>query len=392
MTIAPAHPLTTDDLQCLANARLVLPDRVVTGRIEFAGGVITALEEGGGVPEGALDCGGDLVMPGLVELHTDNLERHIEPRAGVAWPHDAALIAHDAELASIGITTVFDALRVGSIHKTQETGGYRKYARELASEIIALRAAGALKISHFIHLRAEVCSETLIEEFAEFGPEDRIGLISMMDHTPGQRQFRDPAKLYQYINKKRGMTPAQFDAHVAHLKALRARHGEAHESATVREAARLGAALASHDDTTAEQVAASRDHGMRLAEFPTTAAAAEACREAGIAIMMGAPNVIRGGSHSGNVSALDLADRGLLDILSSDYVPGALLLAAFRLADRWDDLPRAIATVTRNPAEAVGMTDRGRLAPGRKADFIRLARHRETPIIRGVWSHGRQVG
>jgi len=387
-----AHPLTTEETHYLANATLVLENQSFLGCVRFAGGKITGLEEGADVPSGAVDCDGDMVIPGLVELHTDNLERHIEPRPGVAWPHDAALIAHDAELASIGITTVFDALRVGSIHKDDAEGGYRKYAREVASEIIALRAAGALKISHFIHLRAEVCSETLTEELAEFRPEDRIGLVSMMDHTPGQRQFHDREKLYQYIQKKRPMTPAQFETHVAHLMRLRARNGAAHEAATVREAARLGATLASHDDTTAAQVAASRAHGMRLAEFPTTLAAAEACRAAGIAVMMGAPNVIRGGSHSGNVSALDLAARGLLDILSSDYVPSALLRAAFYLADLWNDVPRAIATVTCNPADAAGVTDRGRIALGQKADFVRLARHGDTPIIRGVWSHGRQVG
>ncbi|HBT03067.1 MAG TPA: phosphonate metabolism protein PhnM, partial [Citreicella sp.] len=149
--------------------------------------------------------------------------------------------------------------------------------------------------------------------------------------------------------------------------------------------------LASHDDTTADHVTTSAGHGVRLAEFPTTVEAAEACHAAQIAVMMGAPNLIRGGSHSGNVAAEDLAKLNLLDILSSDYVPSSLLLAAFRLADLWEDLPRGIATVTRAPAEAAGLQDRGRLAPGLLGDVVRVAHIEGQPVIRGVWSHGRRV-
>ena len=373
----------------LANARIVLPDGVITGTLTLSNGVIAAIEEGGAVPAGAIDCGGDYVIPGLVELHTDNLERHIEPRPGVDWPHLAAILAHDGELASAGITTVFDAMRVGSIPSGNR---YRKYARPVASELAALHSAGALRISHYLHLRAEVCSETLIEEMAEFGPDDRVGIVSLMDHTPGQRQFRDLAKLKHYVANKRGMSDAEFADHVAHLKHLRAVHGDAHEAAAVAEARRYGAVLASHDDTTGAQVAVSAAHGIRLAEFPTTVEAAQACHEQGIAIMMGAPNIIRGGSHSGNVSALDLAERGLLDVISSDYVPSALLLSAFRLARLWDNLPRAIRTVTTAPAQATGLSDRGRLDKGLRADVVRVAQVQETPVIRGVWSRGVKVG
>ncbi|MGB1209565.1 MAG: alpha-D-ribose 1-methylphosphonate 5-triphosphate diphosphatase, partial [Paracoccaceae bacterium] len=111
-----AAPNASEDTLCLANGRIVLPDRVMLGAVTIEQGQITALHQGDGVPLGAVDCAGDLILPGLVELHTDNLERHIEPRPGVDWPHLPALIAHDAELASTGITTVFDALRVGSTH------------------------------------------------------------------------------------------------------------------------------------------------------------------------------------------------------------------------------------------------------------------------------------
>ncbi|TNF62436.1 MAG: alpha-D-ribose 1-methylphosphonate 5-triphosphate diphosphatase [Rhodobacteraceae bacterium] len=375
---------------CLANARLVLPDRVATGWLAVEEGRIARIGEGGDAPAGSVDCDGDLVIPGLIELHTDNLERHIEPRPEVDWPHLPAILAHDGEMASTGITTVFDALRVGSIHSGK--AGYLPYARRLADELLGLRQAGVLRISHFLHLRAEICSETLVEEMAGFGPDDRIGIVSLMDHTPGQRQFRDVSKLKAYVAKKRGMSDAEFADHVAHLKALQDRFGARHEAVAVSEAARYGAALASHDDTTPEQVRQSQGHGVRFAEFPTTPEAARACREAGIAVMMGAPNVIRGGSHSGNVSALDLAREGLLDILSSDYVPSSLLMAAMQLARLWDDLPRAISTVTSAPADAVGLSDRGRLLAGCRADLVRLATGWTSPVVRGVWSAGRRVG
>ncbi|MEO1678102.1 MAG: alpha-D-ribose 1-methylphosphonate 5-triphosphate diphosphatase [Pseudomonadota bacterium] len=373
----------------LANAEVVLPAETVRGTLVIRDGRVAEIDPGAGVPAGGVDCAGDLVMPGLIELHTDNLERHIEPRPGVDWPHASAIVAHDGELAATGITTVFDAMRVGSIPESKSR--YNAYARSLATELLWLRAEGALRISHFLHLRAEICSETLVAELAEFGPEDRVGLVSLMDHTPGQRQFRDVTQLKRYVMGKRGLDEAEFAEHVETLRALRDRHGDAHERIAVAEAGRLGAQLASHDDTTAEHVALSADHGVALAEFPTTREAAGACRDKGIAVMMGAPNLIRGGSHSGNVAAGELAEAGLLDILSSDYVPSALLTGALMLGDLWGDVARGVATVTAAPAAAVGLEDRGRLETGARADVIRVHRIGGAGAVRGVWSAGRRV-
>ena len=374
----------------LANGRLVLPDEVVSGSLTMTDGRITAIDTGTGVPAGALDCEGDLLLPGLIELHTDNLERHIEPRPKVKWPHQAAIIAHDAELASVGITTVFDALRVGSVVSNAKAN-YGEYARALADEILDLRAQGALRISHFLHLRAEVCSETLIAELEKFGAGDRIGIVSLMDHTPGQRQFRDLTQLRHYVCGKHGLSADEFEDHVATQKALSARIGAAHEAAAVAAARRFGAVLASHDDTDPSHVAQSAMHGAHFAEFPTTEAAARACRAHGIHVMMGAPNLIRGGSHSGNVAAQTLAEADLLDIVSSDYVPSALLSAALMLGDLWGNMARGIATVTAAPAQATGLDDRGRLQTGARADVIRVARIGAAGAVRGVWVQGRRV-
>ncbi len=373
----------------LANATLILPDEIVTGAVRMVGEDIADISGGSSVPKGAEDCGGDFLAPGLIELHTDNLERHIQPRPKVDWPHNAAILAHDAELASTGITTVFDAMRVGSIPSGK--GRYLKYARQLSRELLALRAEDALKISHFLHLRAEVCSETLVEEMDEFGPEDRVGIVSLMDHTPGQRQFRDINKFEDYVKGKLRLSEQEFQEHVAQLKGLRESHGERHEAEAVKAAERYGAVLASHDDTTEEQVAVSAGYGISLAEFPTTREAADACHAQGISVMMGAPNLIRGGSHSGNVAAAELARADRLDILSSDYVPAALLMAAVQLGQDWGDMARGLATVTANPARSVGLDDRGELKTGKRADIIRFAMRGGAPAVRAVWSRGRRV-
>ncbi|MCC5971983.1 MAG: alpha-D-ribose 1-methylphosphonate 5-triphosphate diphosphatase [Pararhodobacter sp.] len=374
----------------LANATLLLPDGPVRGTLHIQNGRITRIDTGAGVPAGTTDCEGDLVMPGLIELHTDNLERHIQPRPKVNWPHAPAIIAHDAELAGVGVTTVFDALRVGSV-VSNEAANYGEYARQLADEILDLRARGVLRISHFLHLRAEICSETLIDELAKFGPADRVGIVSLMDHTPGQRQFTDIDQLRKYVMGKHGLNEDEFVDHITRLQDLSARIGKTHEAAVVDAARRFGAVLASHDDTTEPQVAVSAAHGVHFAEFPTSRAAADANHARGIKVMMGAPNLIRGGSHSGNVAARDLAELGLLDILSSDYVPSSLLTGAMMLGDLWGDLARGIASVTSAPAQAVGFTDRGQLVEGMRGDVIRVHRARELVTLRGTWVCGNRV-
>lgn len=373
----------------LTNARLIVGDDIVLGSLQLEGEHIADVQPGLSQLPGAVDCGGDYIAPGLVELHTDNLERHLQPRPGVNYPHHAALLAHDRELAGAGITTVFDALRIGSMNGDDTK--YKRYARECAHELNSLGRHQRFKISHYLHLRAEVCSDSLIEEMAEFNADDRIGIVSLMDHTPGQRQFRDASKLADYLRGKFGMSEAQIEAHFTDLQALQQRVGAQHEAATVDFARSMGATLASHDDTTAGDVQRSSGFGVKLAEFPTTREAALACRAAGVPVMMGAPNLVRGGSHSGNVSAMDLMHDDLLDIISSDYIPAALLFSAVKVGLVLDNLAQGLAMVTRAPAAAVGLSDRGVLAAGKRADLVRFALDGDTPLVNQVWSKGQRV-
>ena len=373
-----------------ANAKIITENAIIHGTIMFADGVISSIDSGTRVPLGAIDCEGDYVAPGLIELHTDNLERHLTPRPKVNWPKRAAVLGHDRELAGAGITSVFDALRVGS-EADQKSHGYLRYARETVDHILDQINHRALKVSHHIHLRAELCTETLVEELYEFSENDRVRLVSLMDHTPGQRQFRDLSKHREYLVGKHGYNDAEVEAHWTKLRELQTLYLEKNRAATVAYATEVGAILASHDDTTLEDVLESDRLGITVAEFPTTLEAAEACRAKAQFIVMGAPNIVRGGSHSGNVAAQELARGGLLDILSSDYVPAALLNAAVSLGTLLEDMAAGIRTVTACPADAVGFDDRGRIAPEKRADLVRFAMHDGLPIIKSVWSRGQRI-
>ena len=373
-----------------ANAKIITENAIIHGTIMFADGVISSIDSGTRVPLGAIDCEGDYVAPGLIELHTDNLERHLTPRPKVNWPKRAAVLGHDRELAGAGITSVFDALRVGS-ETDQKSHGYLRYARETVDHILDQINHRALKVSHHIHLRAELCTETLVEELYEFSVNDRVRLVSLMDHTPGQRQFRDMSKHREYLMGKHGYNDAEVEAHWTKLRELQTLYLEKNRAATVAYATEVGAILASHDDTTLEDVLESDRLGITVAEFPTTLEAAEACRAKAQFIVMGAPNIVRGGSHSGNVAAQELARGGLLDILSSDYVPAALLNAAVSLGTLLEDMAAGIRTVTACPADAVGFDDRGRIAPEKRADLVRFAMHDGLPIIKSVWSRGQRI-
>ncbi|MHB2169560.1 alpha-D-ribose 1-methylphosphonate 5-triphosphate diphosphatase [Alsobacter sp. R-9] len=373
----------------IENARLILRDRIVeSGWLAVDDGRITEVGEGR-APERGLDAGGDLLGPGLVELHTDHLEQHYQPRPAVKWPAVSAVLAYDAQIAASGITTVFDSLRAGTEGRRDAVSAG---LQTLADALAEARARGLMRADHLTHLRCEICAEDVLDATAGFLSRWPVHLISLMDHTPGQRQFQDIEKFLIYYRGKTAMSEEQLQELVAQrLEANRLR-GEPNRRALVDMAKTHGIALASHDDATPEHVAESLADGVAIAEFPTTIEAARASHDAGIAVLMGAPNLVRGGSHSGNVAAETLAREGTLDIFSSDYVPASLLHAALDLNRRVPEirLPDAFATVTDNPARAAGLNDRGRLAPGLRADLV-CFRDGETPAVRAVWTAGRRV-
>lgn len=370
------------------NARIVLEDSVIQGSVQIRDGRIADISESS-VRNGE-DFEGDYLIPGLVELHTDHLEQHYSPRPGVRWNTTAAIQAHDAQVATSGITTVFDCLRMGA----DEDGGFEKgEMRLMADAIEGAGREGRLRSEHLIHLRCEVSADNVMEHFADFENDPQVRLVSLMDHAPGQRQFQTMERYVYYYQKKRGLTDEEFARFVNRRLEESARNSTPHRLAISKFCAERGITVASHDDATLAHVDEAIENGVRLAEFPTSFDAAKASHEAGMSVLMGAPNIVRGMSHSGNIAARDLAEKGVLDVLSSDYVPLSLLHAPFILADEVEgiSLPKALAMVTSTPARTAGLDDRGRIETGLRADLVRVHREQGVPVVRAVWREGRRV-
>lgn len=371
------------------NARIVTADEVVYGTLIVRNGEVAEIVEGG-TSAPAEDFEGDYLVPGLVELHTDHLENHYHPRPGVNWPAIPAVIAHDAQIAAAGITTVFDALRAGTFDPGDLSA---QHARILATAIVEAQRLGQLRAEHFIHLRCELpCPDTAesAQMTAAAGP---LHIISIMDHTPGARQFVSIEKFREYYIGKKLVLPEQMDGYIAERQEFQTRYAAENKRAILELAHEIGVKVASHDDATLAHVEEALADGVSIAEFPTTGEAAAAAHRNGLAVLMGAPNVVRGKSHSGNISAAEVAASGHLDVLSSDYVPSSLLPAVFRLASEVEgiSLPRAIGLITRNPARVAGLDDRGVIAHGKRADLLQVRVVDGLPVVRRVWREGRRV-
>jgi len=375
----------------LTNARLILDDEIVAGTIVFDGDGITRIDTGRSSLPGAIDAEGDLVAPGLIEMHTDNLEKHFMPRPKVFWPDAiAATLAHDAQMTAAGVTTVYDAICAGVL----DAG--KAYRAELFGRMIEAvergQAEGLYRIDHKLHLRCELTNPHIVEEVEPHVRRPLVQLASLMDHTPGTRQFRQIQYLKTYAMGQGDRTEAQIDADFR----KRMEEGPVNVSENWPRVVELFAArgipIASHDDTTPEHIDMAADSGCTISEFPTTPEAAREAKARGMATVAGAPNVVRGGSHSGNVSAQDLVEDGLLDALSSDYVPSSLLQAVGRLhTGLGRPLPAMMGLVTWHVADMLRLTDRGRLRPGLRADLVRFRFLGETPLVREVYSAGRRV-
>lgn len=372
----------------LSNCKLVLPDEIIIGSLKTKGDHIAGFDHG--AAKAGDDLNGDYLIPGFIELHTDHLEGHFHPRPGVAWPAVSAVIAHDAQIAASGITTVFDALRAGTFDPGDISA---KEGETLARAITSAQDAGQLRAEHFVHIRCELPCEDTAEAAMSIAAALRPKLISIMDHTPGARQFTslDAFKLY-YLGRKL-ISPERIDSYIEERRVKQTKYAAKNKMAILNLAHQFGIQIASHDDATLAHVEEAVQDRAAIAEFPTTAESAQAAHHSGLAVMMGAPNLVRGGSHNGNISAKQVAEAGHLDILSSDYVPNSLLSAVFELPRQVPSLTLAdaICTVTRNPAKAAGLDDRGEIAIGLRADLIQVQVADGLPVIRRVWSRGRRV-
>lgn len=370
------------------NCRTALADKVVEASLSVAGGTIEAIDGPAG-GAAVIDLEGDYLLPGLVELHTDNLEKHLEPRPGVMWPSSlAAVLAHDGQIAAAGITTVFDAICLGDFDSKGNRGAMLEGSVQALGEA---RKANILRAEHLLHLRCELADASVIDLFNRFIDQPELRLVSVMDHTPGQRQWTNVDQFRQY-HRSKGWSDAELNAEVLKRQKRMEEHSGRHRQAIVERSRAIGVPMASHDDTTAEHIAEAVADGIAIAEFPTSREAADLARRNGMKVIMGAPNLVRGGSHSGNISTEELSIAGLVDALSSDYVPISLLHSAFVLHQRHGiDLPETIAMVSRTPAQMVGLEDRGEIAVGKRADLIRVRLAGEVPVVRAAWRQGQRI-
>ena len=370
------------------NAQIVLRDEVTHGTVLVRGTAIVDVSRGRSNAPGALDLAGDYLMPGVVDVHTDNLERQVQPRSNARWPSRSAMVSHDAQCAAAGVTTVLDALCLGDLGWDRER---IKTFQDGVADLDALADTGVLKCDHYLHLRCEVPAVDVVELVDPVADHARVRMVSLMDHSPGGGQYANLDR-YRALRRKDGMAPHNIEERIQQLLEQRARLRDPNRRALLDRVRGLAVTLASHDDRTAEEIAENLGDGITVSEFPVTLEAAQSARSGGMEVIAGAPNIVRGGSHSGNVNAAELLGGGLIDAYASDYVPASLVEAAFqstRLAGI--SLPDAIAMVSERPARIARLPDRGRIAAGQRADLVRVTVLDELPIVRQVWRAGERV-
>lgn len=373
----------------LSNALLVLEDRSVTGSLVIRDGRIAEIGEGSSRLAAAIDCTGAILMPGIIDLHTDNLERQVLPRPGARWPSRSAFLAHDGQCVAAGVTTVFDALCVGNLNFDNEDR-IRTF-RDGVDDLTALTGTGLLKAGHFLHLRCELPAENMLGLVEQVIDHPLARMASLMDHTPGVGQYADLERFRARKMASGSASLAVVEDEIEILRDNRARLRGPNRRALLDMVAGRPIVLASHDDETVEEVEDNHAAGIAISEFPVRMVAARRAKALGMTVIAGAPNIVRGGSHSGNVAAADLVAEGAVDALASDYVPPALLEAVFALADGPLGLPAAVALVTAGPARMAGLADRGRLAAGLRADLLLVRRAGRLAAPVAVWREGQRV-
>jgi alpha-D-ribose 1-methylphosphonate 5-triphosphate diphosphatase len=372
----------------LTNATLVLRDQVLKGTLLLRDGRIVEIQPGFTQAAGAIDFSGDYLIPGVIDVHTDNLERQVQPRTTARWPSRSALLTHDQQCVGAGVTTVLDALCLGNLGF--EPGRIQTFLDGMA-DIETLTPLDLLKAEHFLHLRCEVPAPDLLELLEPVAEHPLVRMVSLMDHTPGFGQYADLDR-YRYLRRREGQTEAAVEERIRHTQSQRARYRDPQRRRVLELVGHRGLALASHDDRTEAEIAENAADGIRISEFPVTLAAARAARAHDMQVVAGAPNIVRGGSHSGNISVSELIRADAVDVLASDYFPSSLVEAAFAIAAAGDiSLPDAVALVTDRPARMVGLPDRGRIEVGMQADLVRVRPHEGLTAIREVYRRGERV-
>jgi len=377
-------------IKAIENARFVTPYGIVAGAMTFDGDVISSI--GNGSAAIATDAEGDLIIPGLIDIHTDNLEKHLMPRPGAQWDAAGAAVAHDGQMATAGVTTVFDSLSLSGRKNGLDRG---EALTVMMGGMDNAEDAGALRIDHLLHLRCEVTNPDIEDLVTPYLGTQRLKMLSVMDHTPGGNRQSGSLEAWKQKQVKRGRSIEEVEASLQESMSWRDLDGADGRRRMIAEFGRdHKIPVASHDDATKDHIETAVGLGCHIAEFPVSYEAAEAAKRNNMVTVMGSPNFVRGRSHGDNASARKVAEAGQLDALCSDYVPLSMIRAAFMLAEppfSWP-LEKAIATVTAEPAKMAMLDDRGTLEPGKRADFVRVSyKPGHWPVIKEVWSKGRRA-
>jgi len=373
--------------QLLTHATVVLANELRSNlTVLIEGDRIAALDPDQTAGAVEIDLDGQILMPGMIDLHCDALEKEVEPRPGVTFPLDLACAQADRRNAAAGVTTVFHALSFAN----REFGVRNNNVAAQIGRAIHAWQPHAL-IDNKFHARFEVNDPTAQPILSDLFDEGMIELISFMDHSPGQGQFRDVESFRRYIANVYMADDAVLDA-IIEQKTKGATGATARMQQLAAKARTCNVAIASHDDDTEAKIAIVGELGATISEFPINLETALVARTRGMSTLFGAPNILRGKSQSGNMRALDAVTAGVADCLCSDYSPVSLLPAVMKLPELAEiSLSRAIGLVTRNPARAAGLHDRGEIAPGKRADLVAVQRVGNLPHPGQVWSRGRLV-
>lgn len=340
---------------------------------------------GGGVQTDAADLSGYWLLPGIIDLHGDGFEHHLAPRPTAPFDTGRALLCADAELAANGVTTAWFA------QSWSWEGGTR--SPDKAEEIMA--AIAAQRTQFLTDIRLQVRFETHVtdghDRLLRALTRYEVDYIAYNNHLPeALEQARDKPERFANWASSQGRTPQQL-LDIIHAAKKYDPLVPDSLAALAPQLAAIGVQLASHDDGDAETRAFFRDRGAHICEFPTTPEAARAAKDAGEPVLMGAPNVVRSGSQAGNIAAQDLIEDGLCDALVSDYYIPALAQAVWALADRGVcSFSHGWEMISANPAQIFGLSDRGTLMPGQRADLVIMnpaTRRVEGTIANGQIAH-----
>jgi alpha-D-ribose 1-methylphosphonate 5-triphosphate diphosphatase len=371
----------------LVNARIVLVDEVLEdASLLMDEGLIAAINPESGGDAEVIDLQGKLLMPGMVDLHCDALEKEVEPRPNVHFPLDFACAQADKRNAAAGITTVYHALSFAN----DELGVRNNaFAAEVAQAVHDWRPHGL--VDNRVHCRYEITDESGLPILKQLLVDDAMHMVSMMDHTPGQGQFKDMAAYRDYLTRTYKKTADEVAVIVERkVEAASGAFARMQELANAAHAA--GISVASHDDDSAERVETMLGIGADISEFPINLDAARAAKAAGMSTIFGAPNIIRGKSQSGSMKAIEAIHEGVADCLCADYAPATLIVAVMSIPQKSDlTLAQAIGLVTANPARAAGLEDRGLIEVGRRADLIAVGQPGGVPQVTDTWVHGEQA-